>query len=844
MQCRYCGKELALLKRLTGGGEFCSEAHKQSYQDEYNKLALGRLLQAQKHPKSEAAAKQSDPPAKKPTTPSAAPVAVEEPVVEEIAVEQTLEMPVLESTTLELSNLEAAVAEEEPEPEAPVEVEAEPLEMAEFLLDSPLAAGPAEETPYLESWLEISSGPAVADRQLPANGDFSLATGELLSLDLGPLASPAVLIAEAPVAAVNPAPQEFTNGRGPDRPSVLWKGTTANHLPAAGPISISASPSGMEFAPDSKLDTGQVGESDFATAIVVADSNLLDLPFTTIEFPAEDAGVALSVSLARQPEQPEAEVDSASGEDDSPRGSLEALAKLHQDLIEEQGLLDAQAPLEPEVVTPEVTPEAESLALVPQLAAPAAMDVVDAISIVPEIVEPAAVQTVQSTGEPIPGRATELLDVAIRMFPPGKAAPMAGPALPTQTDPLLPNLKGLPLRPKVAVATGYVPPSAAAPASPKAAANPKTAPVPAAAAQSATKEAHAPAKTAQPAAKQAARINQPKQPGAPVKTPAPTAAKPVPKVQAPTPAAVKTATPGPAKHEPEIPKADAAAASSSSAKAGVPAAEPAAEAPVKLAAKPAPKPAASDEGAKESAKTPVKAAKPPIEKPGDESVPNFGAMQQPSASFAGSLKVKLGIAIVFLVVACSTWLGWGGKSKPAPSNSSISADGAGPSIIMGEGGWVEGWAGDPTGLHDGRQITIYRPSLKLTDYRIEFQGSIETQSIGWVFRAANPENYYAYKLVASAGLSRKVELFKYLVINGRQTQVGRVPIDLTVPPDAVFNIRTDIRGPQFSTYIQGRQVDVWTDDQLKAGGVGFLNERDERGKVKSVSIRYLNGAAK
>jgi hypothetical protein len=39
-------------------------------------------------------------------------------------------------------------------------------------------------------------------------------------------------------------------------------------------------------------------------------------------------------------------------------------------------------------------------------------------------------------------------------------------------------------------------------------------------------------------------------------------------------------------------------------------------------------------------------------------------------------------------------------------------------------------------------------------------------------------------------------------------------------------------------------VDVWTDDQLKAGGVGFLNEREERGKVKSVSIRYLNGAAK
>ena len=68
------------------------------------------------------------------------------------------------------------------------------------------------------------------------------------------------------------------------------------------------------------------------------------------------------------------------------------------------------------------------------------------------------------------------------------------------------------------------------------------------------------------------------------------------------------------------------------------------------------------------------------------------------------------------------------------------------SIMVGEGGWVEGWAGDPTGLHAGRQITIYRPSLKLSDYRIEFQGQIDTKSIGWVFRAADPENYYAMKL--------------------------------------------------------------------------------------------------
>lgn len=47
MRCLYCGKELALLKRLTGGAEFCSDAHRKRYQEEFNDLALSRLLQTQ-----------------------------------------------------------------------------------------------------------------------------------------------------------------------------------------------------------------------------------------------------------------------------------------------------------------------------------------------------------------------------------------------------------------------------------------------------------------------------------------------------------------------------------------------------------------------------------------------------------------------------------------------------------------------------------------------------------------------------------------------------------------------------------------------------------------------------
>ena len=261
----------------------------------------------------------------------------------------------------------------------------------------------------------------------------------------------------------------------------------------------------------------------------------------------------------------------------------------------------------------------------------------------------------------------------------------------------------------------------------------------------------------------------------------------------------------------------------------------------------APQPLAKPVAAEANQPKPVaEKSKPKPVQPKNDDVPTFDIAQPVKGSGFGSLKVKLGIAIILLVMACVYFLGWGGgkANKPAGSNPMDTTAASGPNIIMGEGGWVEGWAGDPSGMHAGRQITIYRPSLKLSDYRLEFQGTIDAKSMGWVFRATDPDNYYAMKLTeVSNGLLPKVALFKYLVANGRQTQVGRVPIDLAVRQDTVFDVRVDVHGARFTTYLQGQQVDSWTDDQLKTGGAGFLNEREERGTVKSVSIRYLSGVA-
>jgi hypothetical protein len=843
MRCLYCGKELALLKRLTGGGEFCSDTHKQSYQEEYNRLALSRLLQAQK--KRQQA---SNGPAENDAPPAHASVAVEESAPEPETVQEEAAAPEVTASGLDVGlndvevdqveldqvavhETEASAGAGEPEDEAPVSTEPEP-QMAEFVVESLGLAAPGEQTPYQESWLDVSAGPAVSDWQVQPGAAFSLSPADLVSLDLPPRPSaignhsaslelsaqswPGAQTLVQPIVQPQPALSAM---------AVSGKTANTNRLTVRGSIALQIAPS--EVAP--AMDASLVQPIRFESNVVIEDPELLELGTTSIDFPGEDSDVLVLVrSHDTGTDLAGAIPEAETVEDRSPRRSLEALSRLHQELKEQEAARSEAVEAAPvEVVAGVPTEVAAQMEVVAPAAEVRGENREAALAIVEVAAEPIHSSEEESTpGQPHePRYVTALFEIPIRIFPPAKAALAGGEAYPNQTAPLLPELKSLPLRPKVAVASGYERASNATASNPSA---------------PAARGVRTPAQT-KPASggKPAARLAQPKQP-----TPS---AKPV---QSGAPKASESRTPAPAK--PLAAKADAP---KPAAKTPAPQPAPVEESPVaeKVAA---PKPAAVPETAKAPAEHPkiteqAKTTEQPKRvteqtKKEDGPVPNFNIAQPANVSWLSSLKLKLGIAIVLLLIAGIYFLGWGGKSRqPGGSNSAISTDGSGPSIIMGEGGWVEGWSGDPNGLRVGRQITIYRPSLKLSDYRLEFQASIDVRSIGWVFRAADPGNYYAMKLMTvSNGLSPKVALFKYLVANGKQTQVGRVPIDLAVRPDTVFNIRVDVRGPQFTTFLQGQQVDSWTDDQLKVGGAGFLNEREERGKVKSVSIRYLSGASK
>ncbi|MGA2880138.1 MAG: hypothetical protein ABSG13_14420 [Bryobacteraceae bacterium] len=844
MRCLYCGKELALLKRLRGGGDFCSDAHKQSYQEEYNRLALSRLLQAQKKGKQAG----SSPAENAPPPPNASvaleePVALEDPVAEEARVgtgdEATVTAtaaPVLEvaqaaeapEAAADAVELEESPAGEEETSEAPLGAEPEPVESAGFLLESPALASVPDLAPCVETWQELSPGPAMSEWQIQ-NGSFGLSSASAVSLDLLPKASNI----EKPALSRDLVPQAFAGAQPSPAGSLTAnakKIANANRLPASSVMAVEIAPSSADLATDHSL----VQALGFESTVSFDDSQLLQLWSTAIDFPAEDAG---PVVLARDRDNnPGADLSPSGAKSevpggDTPRASLEALSRLHQELVEQEAARVEEKAPELEDTPVEVVKVVSVVVARPQ-------------TVPDEIAEagPAMVEIAVEQPEPAaqkPQLTTDLFELSIKTFPPAKAALIEGQAFPSHNAPLLPHLKSLPLRPKIALAPEYVPPGKA---------SAQTKPATPAAAATRTQATSRPTSGGKPAA----RLTQPKQPSQPAKPVQPAATTaPEPKTpEAGTPASAKmavakTASPKADATKPVVKPVASQAASVQEAPKAPPTEKEPESKPAPAANQPAPAANQPAPAANQPKPTPTR-AKPGPDQTRKDNVPSFGIAEPANAPWLSSLKVKLGLAILLLVIACAYFLGWGGKSrKPASSNSAVSADGSGPSIIMGEGGWVEGWGGDPGGVHAGRQITIYRPSLKLSDYRLEFQGSIDTKSVGWVFRAADPENYYAMKLMTvSSGLSAKVALFKYLVVNGRQTQVGRVPIDLPVQADTVFNIRVDVRGPQFTTYIQGQKVDSWTDDQLKIGGAGFLNEREERGKVKSVSIRYLSGPGK
>jgi hypothetical protein len=139
-----------------------------------------------------------------------------------------------------------------------------------------------------------------------------------------------------------------------------------------------------------------------------------------------------------------------------------------------------------------------------------------------------------------------------------------------------------------------------------------------------------------------------------------------------------------------------------------------------------------------------------------------------------------------------------------------------------------GWSRHADGYIRTGQLALYHPSLNFTDYRLEFFGQIESKGMGWAVRASDPKNYYAMKFkVMEPGLRPVLAAVHYPVVGGKPGELVETPLSVMIHNRTPYHVAVDVRGNRVTTSIEGEEVDSWTDDSLKVGGVGFFSDAGE-----------------
>jgi hypothetical protein len=160
-------------------------------------------------------------------------------------------------------------------------------------------------------------------------------------------------------------------------------------------------------------------------------------------------------------------------------------------------------------------------------------------------------------------------------------------------------------------------------------------------------------------------------------------------------------------------------------------------------------------------------------------------------------------------------------------------------LVSWDGGknFAKTWIYDKEGFIRPGRLALYKPSHDMTDYKMEFLTQIERKSVGWVFRAADDQNYYAMKLaVTEPGPRPLVALVRYQVIDGKKESRGETPVQVMMHNNRPYRVEVDVKGNQFLTSIEGQLVDTWSDDRLKSGGVGFFAEGSEKARLYWMKI--------
>jgi hypothetical protein len=146
--------------------------------------------------------------------------------------------------------------------------------------------------------------------------------------------------------------------------------------------------------------------------------------------------------------------------------------------------------------------------------------------------------------------------------------------------------------------------------------------------------------------------------------------------------------------------------------------------------------------------------------------------------------------------------------------------------------WAAGWSRHPEGYVQPGQLAIFNPTVKYTDYHLEFFGQIDNKSMGWTVRSKDTKNYYAMKFsVVEAGLRPIIAMVHYPVVGGKRGKPVETPLNVMVHNNRPFQVAVDVKGNRMVTSVDGQEVDTWIEDSIGQGGVGFFADAGEKARL-------------
>ena len=149
------------------------------------------------------------------------------------------------------------------------------------------------------------------------------------------------------------------------------------------------------------------------------------------------------------------------------------------------------------------------------------------------------------------------------------------------------------------------------------------------------------------------------------------------------------------------------------------------------------------------------------------------------------------------------------------------------------------WSYDKNGFVNPGVLSLFGPSMHLTNYDLDALVQIETKGIGLVFRAAGPRTYQAVRvLVEGSGPLPALVTERYRVVAGQASRPVRTQYPSRFQGDTLYRVHLQVRGDEFSLYIQGQLVDYWSDNRLGAGGVGLFCGPGEHARVAWIRVSH------